>query len=242
MNMIKLICLVLLILTMPMTSDAAGEKEESKSNASASSNLNLRPSYVPPLRGAPAGRVGGGTRGITENQTCTIQVMAPDHAGYTTQDQPCLYWYVSGGLNFPIEMTVTRKDAVQPLVEKQLPGPVEDGLHTFCLADHDVRLSPDVSYKWFVTLIPDTENRSKDILAGGIIEKIKVSKSLDEKLEAADGSTKVRAYAEEGLWYDSFDSAMKTLDKTPDDQTALMQRNSLLEQVGLKEISEQMKK
>jgi hypothetical protein len=157
MNMIKSVCLVLLILIAAVPSDAAEEKNKETSEvASANPTRSLVPSYVPPLRGAPRGRVGGGTRGHQlEHQTCMLQVMAPDHVGFTTQDQPCLYWFISGGTQFPVELTITEKGAVQPLVQEKLSGPVQDGLHGFCLADHGVWLKPGCLtiglWPWFRT-------------------------------------------------------------------------------------------
>ncbi len=38
------------------------------------------PVYNPPKRGAPAGRVGGGTRGGTQRDVFVLSVLAPDHS------------------------------------------------------------------------------------------------------------------------------------------------------------------
>src|SRR5207249_6735910 len=43
------------------------------------------PVYKPPTRGAPGGRMGGGTRGITG--TAVISLLVPDHVGLTSQAQ-----------------------------------------------------------------------------------------------------------------------------------------------------------
>src|SRR5437867_13335867 len=50
------------------------------------------PVYKPPLRGAPGGRVGGGTRGTQERDIFVLSVLAPDHTGLTTREQPSLFW------------------------------------------------------------------------------------------------------------------------------------------------------
>jgi hypothetical protein len=72
------------------------------------------------------------------------------------------------------------------------------------------------------------------------VEKTDPPASRQTKLEGADGGSAVCAFAEEGFWYDSFAGATKTLAGAPDDEVALMQRATLLEQVGLKGISEQI--
>src|SRR3712207_1026765 len=58
------------------------------------------PVYKPPVRGAPEGRVGGGTRG--GDQTFMLSVLAPRHTGWTVQEQPVLYWYLTKAISTPI--------------------------------------------------------------------------------------------------------------------------------------------
>ena len=57
--------------------------------------VSAAPVYRPPLRGAPRGRVGGGSRG-TGRESFVLSVLAPDHTGLTTSEQPSLYWFISG--------------------------------------------------------------------------------------------------------------------------------------------------
>ena len=45
------------------------------------------PEYNPPSRGAPAGRVGGGTRGL---RALPLAALAPSHTGFTLSAQPAL--------------------------------------------------------------------------------------------------------------------------------------------------------
>ena len=196
------------------------------------------PAYKPPLRGAPAGRIGGGTRGATERESFVLQVLAPDHIGYTIHDQPCLYWYISKATAYPLELTVTERNAVQPLVEKTLQGLPQGGIQSACLAGLNVKLRKDVQYKWFVTLVTDPEHRSKDILAGGIVSFIDPQPALVEKLKSAEKSSLPLVYAEEGLWYDALEALSTRIDASPDDRELRRQRAALLAQVGLAEVAD----
>jgi hypothetical protein len=196
------------------------------------------PLYKPPSRGAPAGRVGGATRGATERESFSLLVLAPDHAGFTTQEQPCLYWFISKPTTYSVELTVTEKNAVKPLLEKAVKRPEKGGIQSACLADYGVRLSRNVQYKWFVTLLTDAEHRSKDILAGGIISLVDPQQALLAKLKEEDSSKAHYIYAEEGLWYDAFEAISKMIDTSPDNMNFRKQRASLLEQVGLVEVAE----
>jgi hypothetical protein len=142
------------------------------------------PVYQPPKRGAPAGRVGGGTRGI-QREVFVLSVLAPDHSGFTTSDQPSLYWYISNATSMPVELTVMDAQGVQPLLETRLPVPVKAGVHAIRLADYNVRLSPGAAYRWFVAVVPDSDRRSKDILAGGAVELVDIPEGLKGKMTTA---------------------------------------------------------
>ena len=198
--------------------------------------------YKPPLRGAPAGRVGGGTRGATERESFSLQALAPDHVGYTTQEQPCLYWYISKPTTYAVELTIAAKKAVQPLIEKVIKGPEQGGIQSICLADLGVKLSPSTQYKWFVTLVTDVEHRSKDILAGGIIEYALPNTGLQTKLKTADSASQYAIYAEEGQWYDAIGALSQSIAAAPGNTDLHQQRAALLSQVGLSDVAAAIEK
>lgn len=220
----------------PTDKNAAQQKTGSSSSPSNVKKANAKvPVYKPPLRGAPAGRIGGGTRGTTERESFSLLVLAPDHVGYTTKEQPCLYWYISKPTTYSVELTITEKNAVKPLVEKILKSPEKGGIQSVCLADYEVKLRSNIEYKWFVTLVPDTEHRSKDIMAGGILSFIDPQSALSAKLKEADSHSAPSIYAENGFWYDAIEALSKMIDEEPNDADLRNQRMSLLEQVGLAE-------
>jgi hypothetical protein len=236
MNDLKRMALILLAIAVPMHAGAASDPPLKADNAATTSKGS--PTYKPPLRGAPAGRIGGGTRGATDRESFSLLVLAPDHAGYTTQDQPCLYWYISKPTSYPVELTITERNAVRPLVEKQLKGPETGGIQTVCLAGLDARLRPNVPYKWFVTLVTNADHRSKDILAGGIIERVEPPETLAARLNSSERRNAPFIYAEEGYWYDALGAISGMIEASPNDADLRKQRASLLEQVGLAEAAE----
>jgi len=160
------------------------------------------PVYKPPLRGAPGGRVGGGTRG-TPRDVFVLSALAPDHSGLTVQEQPTLYWFISGPTSFPVELTISDPRATKPLVEKRLPSPVAGGVYSVRLVDLGVRLTPGVQYRWFVAVVPDAARRSRDILAGGTIERVDGPEGLRTLVAQASRERLPFIYAEAGLWYDA---------------------------------------
>src|SRR6185436_10829842 len=68
--------------------------------------------YQPPLRGAPATRVGGGTRSVG-TKSVQLSVLAPNETGYTTRDKPTIYWYVSETINSPVELTLNTTEPLR---------------------------------------------------------------------------------------------------------------------------------
>jgi Domain of Unknown Function (DUF928) len=195
------------------------------------------PVYTPPKRGAPGGRVGGGTRG-TQREVFVLSVLAPDHSGFTTMEQPSLYWFISNSTSLPVELTVMDPQGIQPILETRIPAPVQAGVHRIRLSDFDIRLAPGAAYRWFVAIVPDADRRSKDILAGGAVERVEMPADLKAKLDQAPKSDLPSIYAEAGLWYDTVAAISELIEAAPQDQALRQQRTALLSQVGLTGITE----
>jgi hypothetical protein len=203
--------------------------------ASVAADATSTPTYKPPLRGAPASRVGGGSRGADSAGAPRIAVLAPDHTGYTTQEQPNLYWYLSKPVATRLEITVINDSSVQPLLEKKLETPIQAGIQCLRLKDLGIKLKPGVEYRWFVGLVADPLQRSNDIIASGTIQRNEPSPALLEKLSRADKQSIPFIYAEEGIWYDAITSISESIAANPKDMSLRQQRAALLEQAELNE-------
>ena len=196
------------------------------------------PVYNPPPRGAPGGRVGGGTRGPGQRDVFVLSVLAPDHSGLTASEQPSLYWFISKTTSLPIELTVMEPDGIQPILETRLPAPNRPGIQQVRLADYKINLKPGMAYRWFVAVVPDADRRSKDILAGGAIERVDMPSELKAKLATANKSELFSLYAGAGMWYDAVAAISEMIDAAPQDQVLRKQRAALLSQVGLAAITD----
>ena len=190
------------------------------------------PVYKPPLRGAPGGRVGGGTRG-TGREAFILSVLAPAHTGLTSSEQPVLYWFISSPSSHPVELTLVDPQKSDPLVELRIEPPVKAGVHSVRLADHGVRLAPGVAYHWYVAVMPDTGRRSKDILAGGSVERVALPDGLATKASGTPKADLPALYAVAGLWYDAMTALNVLIDQAPENPALKTQRSALLRQVGL---------
>ena len=190
--------------------------------------------YTPPQRGAPGGREGAGTRGL---QTLpTLAVLTPkDHTGLTVQEQPVLYWYLSQETQHPVDLILTDRQSVKPLLETRLHPPLQPGIQLVRLADYNIRLAPGVAYKWSVSLITDPTQHSRDIVTAGTIARIEPPDELRRQLGQADKRTSARLYGTAGLWYDTIATLSELIDALPQDTLLRQQRATLLDQEVLTE-------
>lgn len=194
------------------------------------------PMYLPPRRGAPNIRVGGGTRGIT-GATPVIQALAPEHVGLTAKAQPSLSWYMSKPGSMRVEVLLANDDEMDPLLELTIDASkLKEGIQSINLADYGVKLKPGMQYQWSVVLVPEAGHRSGDIVSSGMIELKKSSGSLKSKLSKSKPQDNVFVYAQEGYWYDAIAELTALIKKDPGNKVLKQQRNDLLTQVGLLEI------
>ncbi len=229
---------VALALAMILTPTVSVDAQQKPTEPSTGAKAGAEPVYKPPMRGAPGGRVGGGTRG-TGREAFVLSVLAPAHTGLTTSEQPVLFWFISNSSSHPVELTLVDPQKTDPLLELHIDPPVSAGFHRVRLADHGVRLAPGVSYQWYVAVVPDTGRRSKDILAGGSIERVSPPDGLAAKVSQASKADMPSLYAEAGLWYDAVAALGELIDQTPTDRALVEQRAALLRQVGLPETKAQ---
>lgn len=243
--MFRRFCLIALAAAAGLASPALGaddtaEKEKQISRKEAPGEPRMQdaslPVYKPPMRGAPGGRIGGGTRSGTR-ETLALSVLAPDHTGLTMDAQPALYWMMSAKTALPVEITVVDPRATKPLMELKLSGPIEAGVHAVRLAEHNVRLEPGVAYRWFVAIVQDPARRSRDLLTGGSIERVDLSAAVRTRLASAHPAERPSLLAQAGLWYDALAAVCHLIEASPADAKLLRHRAALLAQVGLQELS-----
>lgn len=216
------------------------QKDQALTTVTAKSSFTRQPDtlpvYKPPRRGSPAGRVAGGTRGAG-HALPLMSALAPDHTGFSVHAQPTLYWYLSEAVPYPIEFTLIDDRAVEPLLEKRLPPNQAPGVKPIPLEAYRVSLKPGVPYQWYVTLVVDPDQRSRDIVVGGAIERMPSPEALRSQLARVGPAQAPFVYAEAGLWYDAVMAASQMIDGAPQDHRWRRQRAALLEQVGLDTIA-----
>ena len=213
---------------------AAGSETKAEESVSARPPVHPAPLvYTPPKLGKPARTVGGGSRG-TSDKVPALYVLVPEHVGQTASAQPSLFWYIDRVPNadWKLEFSLIDEDSVKPLVEVTLPQPKAPGVYRIRLSDYDVKLKPGIEYEWSVSVVLDANERSKDVMAAGWIDRVEPS-GLQARLSSVGSDGAARVYAEEGLWYDALASLSDQIDGNPGEPRLQQARADLLRQVGL---------
>jgi len=222
---------------------AADKAPVAKNNTEASSNNDEKKKeqaprliYRPPSRGAPLTRVGAGTRGHGMPGT-ELYVLTPDHIGLTTKAQPTLYWYVSEPVSAHFEFALIKDNSLETVTEAELSAVNQSGIQKLSLKDYAVSLKPGVEYQWFIALVGDEKQRSRDIVASGIIKRVQPEQELFIKLDAMASEQQVIIYAGEGFWYDALETVSMLIESQPGNQHLREMRSTLLDQVGLQDVA-----
>ncbi|MEN6616712.1 MAG: DUF928 domain-containing protein [Syntrophorhabdus sp.] len=188
--------------------------------------------FNPPMLGKPGKRIGGGTRGYSVTDIKLV-AFVPDRIGITSSSEPSLCWYLSQPTNIRMEITLDDGKSIKPIYQQTINKPGKTGIQCMSLAGTGTKLQPSIEYQWFVAIIPDAGQRSKDILSGGSIMLKVPSDELTKKFAAAKGIELVSAYAENGYWYEAIGRAVVLLEQNPSDEVMTRTVSGLLKQAGL---------
>ena len=159
--------------------------------------------------------------------------LVPNRFGLTLQEQPILHWYLSKPTKHRLVLTVNDERLVKPILETTLTTEPRQGFHSIQLQDYNIRLELDTTYRWFIELVVDTDYPSKNITAGGRIQRIVPPEGLLDRLRNAEPQDVTAIYFEEGLWYDGLASIYDPIEKKINSTQYQLRRKALLEQVDL---------
>jgi hypothetical protein len=177
-------------------------------------------------------RVGNAVRGPSDETPGAI-ALAPDHVGLTREASPTLYWALSARSTQRVEVVLADDRAIDPLLDVAIEPPIEVGTHAIDLARYGVHLSEGVTYSWFVSLVPDPEHHSKDIVFAAAIRRIPPDAKLDAELAAAPPERRAHVLAAAGLWYDALMEVSNQLAASTDARGWRGHRAELLRQAGV---------
>lgn len=199
--------------------------------------------FTPKVDGAPARRVGGGTRGLADSDVLpVVAAIAPESTGFTVSEQPTLYWYLSEYWQVPFRFSLTYddseigtnvslEDSIDPVLDVEIKQPMS-GIQAFDLADYDVALKPEITYRWAIFMVAE-EARSNDLVTEATIKFSPADEELTSALNNASEQDKPQIYATQGIWYEAVDTLSELINQNPYELKFSQARSELLRQVGL---------
>lgn len=119
---------------------------------------------------------------------------------------------------------------VSPLVRRVQAGPIAAGLHAFRLTDQDKRLAIGTEYEWYVAVLLDPAQRSKDIISSGGVMRVALPSAVSEQLHDAKTGEAALVYAGAGLWYDAINAMVEEVASTEDKRGLAGQFSAILQQ------------
>ncbi len=196
------------------------------------------PVYTPPKKLTPRARVGGALRG-SESHEPELVALVPDHVGLTVKQTPTLNWYLSKPTTYLLRFTLNDTQKISPVYEGALPAPTKAGVQSIDLKSFGLTLEPNVQYRWFVSASPNPESPSRDIVAGGMIERCEFNECLTmTAVNLTCDRESVRTNALIGFWYDAMGCVCSLIEKEPTDPSLRRLRVALLRQVGLNGVAD----
>jgi hypothetical protein len=192
--------------------------------------------YEPPRRGAPRAKLGGGLRFAALGSRVTLHALAPDHVAHTLSKSPVLFWFVDPlpDPRSPIVFTLLDETSIDPVVETRASRPDRPGIQAIDLGALGVELEPGVEYEWFVAVVVDRRDRSRDRVGRGYLRYV----GGDPELASIPPDASAAELASAGLWYDALETISAAIDAHPDETELKAQRTALLDQAGF-DVSEQ---
>jgi hypothetical protein len=168
-----------------------------------------RAAYVPPKTQKPPSDQSrsGGTRGCSEEKI-PLTILAPTtHVGYTASFSPTFVWFLYSP--HEIDFRIFEFDTNNRL--KQLGNPIKlqasKGINKYSLPKAQAELTVGKRYLWQVAIFcPE----GAFLVQRAEFVVVKPSSDLTNKLlKTVNGSQRANLYANESLWYDALEEALK---------------------------------
>jgi hypothetical protein len=149
------------------------------------------------------------------NPPINLTTLAPyNHIGQTVSSHPTFAWFVPDSQSFPLEFHLDEYNPNgQDQTIEQIQLQSSPGLMQFSLDRNKPGLSVGQKYLWKVVLICNPNSPADSIVAEAEIEVVEMPNKLRTVLSTTtDPLEKANLYAEFGLWYDAFTSALEVED------------------------------
>lgn len=198
--------------------------------------------YVPPDRGLPGRREGGGTRGCWRTDTSAeatrlTAVVPSQNFAYTLDPFPTFFVYVPEGYARNAAMA---EFVLSDRQDNELYRATFQTSNTFGVIRLTLPAGANLpplqvgqDYHWSFALVCNPNDRSADIVVDSWIQRIEPSPELQGAIAQANPQEKPAIYARAGIWYNALNSLAELRSASESDRTGDREWIALLNSVGL---------
>lgn len=207
------------------------------SNRSTTRNTNKNRFSIANLQ-APGNREGGATRGSCPMEgTQRLTALMPEgSSGRTISAYPTLYFYIPTHAEHKAELILRDMASGQSRYRHTVTVAQTPGVVAIPLPPAQAPLETDRLYQWQFRLICDPNDRERDVMVTGVVQRVEPSPTLSEQLATAPPTRKPLLFDQAGIWYDALQSIVELHHSDP--SLATSQWVSLLQEVGLAPIAQ----
>jgi len=204
--------------------------------------------FVPPNRGMPGRREGGGTRGCWGNLSSTptnsrLTALVPAETfGYTLEASPSFFVYIP---DFFAEKAVAAQfelvdEAGNRLYSATYQASEQSGLIRIDLPEdaNFAGLEVGEDYNWAFSLVCDLEDPSGNLVVDSWIQRIEPDEALVATIQATPPDQLPELYAQEGIWHDTLTSLADLAEEGA--STDPQRWYTLLDAVGLGVVAQEL--
>jgi hypothetical protein len=212
----------------------------------------LAQDYVPPNRGLPGRREGGGTRGCWTStnpnpnptgQNRLTAIVPAQNLGYTLSEYPTLFVYVPAAFSAKAaaaELILT-DDQDNEIYRASFSTGNQSGILRISLPA-EANMAPleiGRDYRWSFALVCDPNDPSGNLVVDSWIQRIQPSAELAAAIATASPADLPALYAQSGIWYEAIASLADPY-RQPADEAIVAQWQNLLNSVGLGSIASEL--
>lgn len=199
--------------------------------------------------GLPGRRIGGGTRGecAVKRPEQLIALVPENNLVLTQQAYPSMLFHIPQ-TSKPMTMELVLQDDNYNLVyEKTLTKngseiKTDSGeiINLNLLDSASLRpLVTGKTYRWYLSIICNPNNRARDIVVDGWIKRVAVEPDFAKKIEQASLAERVNLYAKAGLWQDAITTLVELRYAQPGDSSLAASWTQLLKSEKLDTLAQE---
>jgi hypothetical protein len=192
--------------------------------------------------GFPIRQVGGGTRdGRCSAIGQSLAALIPsDAVGMTTKALPELFFYIPKTAK-PQQVEFVMRDDRDRLVYENTNSIEKNGILrvNVPVTKQLSNLEADRYYHWYLSMICDSQDRSKDLVVEGWIKRVSLPTNVSEQLSQLKPLDRVSLYQKTNLWYDAIGALVDLKSSQLNNSEVPQKWQELLNSVGLENLAQE---